>query len=140
MANRETLRTDAAKVLKPGETIQAVIPAQTINPLLYVPMAVMAVVPAILIILIAEPFRVIVVTDRRILVCKSGKFGSGAIKDVVTEVKRRTPIGPPEQQNAFLRVLQGLRFKCRSLGEEPLHIPQRYFADVRAADAQRPGA
>ncbi|HVE26305.1 MAG TPA: hypothetical protein VNC22_12915 [Sporichthya sp.] len=140
MANRETMRANAAKLLKPGETVQAVIPAQTINPLLYLPLAIMSVVPAILIVLIAKPFRVIVVTDRRILVCRSGTFSSSAVDDVVTELKRKTAIGPPEQDPRLLRMLQGLRFKCKSLGEEPLHIPRRFFADVRAADAQRPGA
>ena len=140
MANRETMRTNAASVLKPGEQIQAVIPAQTISPLLYVPLVIMSVIPAILIVLIAKPFRVIVVTDRRILVCRSGKFSSSAVNEVVSESKRKVEIGPPEQQGVLLRLVQGLRYKCRSLGDEPLHIPQRYFADVRAADAQRPGA
>jgi len=130
MANRETMRANAASVLKPGETVQAVIAAQTIYPPLYVPMVIMAVVPAVLITLIAEPFRVIVVTDRRILVCKSGKFGSGEVNDVLHTSKRATEIGPP----------RGLWFKCKSLGEEPLYIPKRFFADVRQADELRPGA
>ena len=130
MAIRDSMRTNAAAVLKPGETVQAVISAQTINPLLYIPMVLMAVIPAILIILIAEPFRVIVVTDRRILVCRSGKLRSSAVRDVVTQAQRRTEIGPP----------RGLQFKCRSLGEEPLYIPRRFFPDVREADLRRPGA
>ena len=124
MANRETMRASAATVLKPGETLQAVIPAHTIHPLLYIPMVLMAVVPAILITLIAEPFRVIVVTDRRILVCKSGKLGSGEVKDVLTTAKRGTAIGPP----------RGFQYKCKSLGDERVLISKRFFADVREAD------
>lgn len=131
MAIRDSMRAGAAPLLRPGETVQAVLPAQTINPLLYVPMVLMAVVPAILIVLIAEPFRVIVVTDRRILVCRSGKVRSAEVGNVVATCKRSTEIGPA----------RGLwRFKCRSLGEEPLYIPRRFFADVRQADTLRAGS
>jgi hypothetical protein len=130
MAIRDRLRANAAKVLKPGETIQAVIPAQTINPLFYAPLALMAVLPLIVIILIAEPFRVVVVTDRRILVCKAGKFRTTEVNEVLEKAPRATALGTP----------RGLQFKCTALGNENLYVAKRFFADVRQADALRPGA
>ena len=128
MATRDKMRANAATVLQPGETVQAVISAQTINPLLYIPMVLMALVPAILIILIAEPFRVVVVTDRRILVCKSGPMRTTAVREVLGEVPRSTELGTP----------RGLLFKCKSLGGDSLYVQTRFFPDVRTADQLRP--
>ena len=116
MAIRDTLRANAAKHLKPGETIQAVIPAQTVS-------AYMSLL-SYWIILFANAYRVIVVTDQRILVCKSGRFRTTPVNDIVNELPRNTKIGPGD----------GLWHKTEALGSK-LYINRRYFKDIDAADA-----
>ncbi len=115
MAIRDTIRANAQHVLEPGEVIQAVIPAQTTSQWF-----------ALLsywIIIFSNAYRAIIVTDRRILVCRSGRFRMTPVKDVLHQVPRSTPIGPPT----------GLWYRCDRLGER-LYINKRFHKDVRAAD------
>src|SRR5438309_12029477 len=116
MAIREKLRENAARLLQPGEQIQAVIPAQTTS-------AYFALI-SYWIIILRNSFRVIVVTDRRILVCRSGRFRQAVVTEVEREIPRNTVIGPAEG---------GLWYRTDALGE-PLHISRRYFKDIEAAD------
>jgi hypothetical protein len=116
MAIRDTLRANAAKHLQAGETIQAVFPAQTVSQYF-----------ALLsywIIFFQNALRVVVVTDRRILICKSGRLRMSPVNDVVGEVPRNTRIGPAT----------GLWYKTEALGQK-LYINRRFFKDVEAADA-----
>ena len=76
------------------------------------------------IIIIKNSYRVVVVTDRRILVCRSGRFRTTPVNAVVAELPRETRIGPAT----------GLWYRCESLGER-LYIHKRYHKDVAAADA-----
>ncbi|MCW2495672.1 MAG: hypothetical protein JWQ77_1596, partial [Jatrophihabitans sp.] len=115
MAIRDKLRANAAHVLQPGETIQAVIPAQTTSQWFAL--------ISYWIILLTNAYRVIVVTDRRILVCRSGRFRITPVKDVVRELPRSTVIGPAT----------GLWYRCDQLGER-LYINKRFHKDVLAAD------
>ena len=119
MAIRDQLRANAADHLAPGEAIQAVIPAQTRSQWF-----------ALLsywIIILSNAYRVIVVTDRRILVCRSGRFRMTPVREVLRELPRSTRIGPPK----------GLWYRCDSLGEK-LYINRRFHKDIREADELAP--
>jgi hypothetical protein len=63
---RDKIRSNAVQYLQPGETIQAVFAAQTTSQY-------WALI-SWLIIVLRDSYRVVIVTDRRILVCKSGRF------------------------------------------------------------------
>jgi hypothetical protein len=115
MAIREKIRTNAVPMLAPGETIQSVIPAQTTSQYF--------VLISMWIIILTNAYRVIVVTDRRILVAHSGRFRRTPVKRVVRELPRETRIGPPS----------GLWYRCDGLGER-LYISKQFHKDVRAAD------
>jgi len=111
MAIRDTLRVNAAHLLKPGEVIQAVFSATTtsgwLGPLVWI-----------------SGYRVILVTDRRILVCRSGRFTDGPVGDVIRKLPRNTRIGPAK----------GMWFRCETLGER-LYIGQLFHKDIADADA-----
>jgi hypothetical protein len=116
VAIRDTLRTNAAHLLQPGEVVQAVFAAQTTSQWF-----------ALLsywIIIAKNAYRVVIVTDRRILVAKSGRFRVTPVKEVVEELPRTTMIGPAS----------GLWYQCHTLGER-LYIHKRFHKDVAAADA-----
>jgi hypothetical protein len=116
MAIRDKMRTNAASLLQPGETIQEVVAAQAANPywafLSY------------WILLFKSSYRVVVVTDRRIVVCQAGRMSVTQIKGVVGEFPRSTQIGPAS----------GIWYKCLTLGE-PIYIHKRFRQDVTNADA-----
>ena len=116
MALRDKIRANAQQVLQPGEVIQAVIPAQTVSP--YFALI------TYWIIILSNAYRVIVVTDRRIMVCRSGRLTISPVGQVEFEVPRGTRIGPAT----------GLWSKSESLGQ-PLFISRRFFKDVAEADA-----
>jgi hypothetical protein len=113
---RETIKSNAAALLEPGEEIQAVIPAQLSPP------AARSFIP---------PQRVtLVATDHRILVCKSGRYRITPVAQLISELPRDTQIGP----------VAGIwsRRDVLPLGL-PIWIHQRFRKDVDAADAARPG-
>lgn len=116
MALRDKIRANAEHVLQPGEVIQAVIPAQTVSP--YFALI------TYWIIVFSNAYRVIVVTDRRILVCRSGRLTITPVGQVEREAPRSTRIGPGS----------GVWYKTESLGE-PLYIARRFFKDIAEADA-----
>ncbi len=116
MAIRDTLRANAEHLLEPGETLQAVFPAQTTSQWFAL--------VSFWIIIAKDAYRVVVVTDRRILVCMSGRFRVTPVKEVVRELPRTTRIGPAS----------GLWYRCGSLGER-LYINKRFHKDIDAADA-----
>ncbi|MFA1547168.1 hypothetical protein [Actinomadura chokoriensis] len=115
VAIRDKMRANAAHVLQPGENIQAVFGAQTVSQYF-----------ALLsywIIIFANAYRVVVVTDRRILVCGSGRMRMTPVNEVLRELPRGTRIGPPS----------GLWWRCETLGEK-LYVHKRFHKDVNAAD------
>ncbi len=81
MALRDKLRKNAAPHLQPDETIQAVFCAQTTS-------AYLALI-SYWILLFSNGYRVIVVTDRRILVCKSGRTTMTPVKEILLELPVR---------------------------------------------------
>ena len=116
MAIRDKLRANAQKHVKEGETIQAVIPAQTTSQWLSL--------LSYWIIIFKNSYRVIVVTDRRIFVAKSGRFTQSQVNDIINEVPRSTRLGPPK----------GLWHKIENLGDK-LYVHKRFFKDINEADA-----
>jgi hypothetical protein len=115
MAIRDKLRENAAPLLQPGETIQSVFCAQTTSQ--YFALV------SVWIIILTNAYRVVVVTDRRILVCSSGRFRMTPVKEVLRELPRNTRIGPPS----------GIWWRSETLGER-LYIHRRFHKDVNAAD------
>ncbi|MCU1486111.1 MAG: hypothetical protein JWN67_2857 [Actinomycetia bacterium] len=116
MALRDTFRANAQHLLEPGETIQSVFGAQRTSGWFAL--------LSIWIIVITSAYRVIVVTDRRIIVARSGRFRTTPVKGVLTEKPRNTLIGPAH----------GVWYKTDALGET-LYINKRFHKDVAAADA-----
>ena len=116
MAIRDKLRANAQHLLQPGETMQSVFAAQTASPYW--------ILVSYWIVLFKNAYRVVVVTDRRIIVAKSGRASTTRMNDVVRELPRATRIGPPT----------GMWYKTSTLGER-LYIHKRFHKDVAAADA-----
>ena len=116
MALRDKLRSNAAPLLQPGETIQAIFPAQTVSAYLSL--------ISYWIIILSDAYRVVVVTDRRIMVCKSGRFRITPVKAIETELPRSTRIGEPSL----------LWWPSTTLGRK-LYIHRRFHKDVRDSDA-----
>jgi hypothetical protein len=116
MAIRDKMRANAAPHLQPGETVQAVFGAQTHSQYLFM--------ISVFVLLLLSSYRVVVVTDRRILVCRSGKLSTTPVNEVLRELPRSTRIGPPS----------GLWWKTETLGER-LYVHKRFHKDVNAADA-----
>jgi hypothetical protein len=115
MAIRDTLRKNAAPLLAPDELLQAILPAQTTSQ--YFSLL------SFWIIVFRNSYRVIVVTDRRILVCGSGRFRVTPVKGVLRELPRSIVIGPAH----------GLWYRFDVLGEK-MYVNRRFFKDVEAAD------
>jgi hypothetical protein len=116
VALRDKLRTNAAPHLQPDETIQAVFCAQTTS-------AYFALI-SYWIILFSNSYRVVVVTDRRILVCASGRMSMTPVKEILLELPRATRIGPPS----------GVWWRCETLGQK-VYVHRRFHKDVNVADA-----
>ena len=116
MAIRDKMAKNVQPHLQPGEQLQSVFGAQTTSQYF-----------ALLsywIIILKNSYRVVAVTDRRIIVFISGRITVTPVKSVVAEFPRTTHIGPPS----------GLFYKCERLGEK-LYIHKRFHKDVNAADA-----
>jgi len=115
MAIRDKMTAAVQPHLEPGETVQAVFAAQTISPYWAV---------LTYLVLFFNKYRVVVATDRRILVCNTAAFTTAKVKDLLAAHPRQTRIGPPS----------GLWWKCESLGEK-MYVHKRFHKDVEQADA-----
>ena len=85
MAIRDQMAANAAPLLKPDEKIQAVFGAQTVSQYLSL--------ISYWIIIVKNAYRVVVVTDQRILICRSGRFRTTPVSEVLAELPRATRIG-----------------------------------------------
>jgi hypothetical protein len=117
MAVRDVMRASAAQFVEPGETIEQVFGAQTASPLT-------APLIGSLIALIINRYRIVAVTDRRILVLDAGKWTQRTARAVVSELPRATRLGPTS----------GLWFKIETPAGK-IHVRRYFFRDVNAADS-----
>jgi hypothetical protein len=115
MALRDKLAERSAPFLAPGERIQAVMCSQT-GPSPYFGLL-------SYLILFAVRRRIIVATDRSVLVLKAGSFAGTTAKEVLQRLPRTTQIGP----------VSGLWAKVH-LGGEKMYIHKRFHQDVARAD------
>lgn len=125
---RDKIRDNAAPHLQPGEHLQVVFGAQTLNQYLFIPLVILGILPAVIVIAVMKPFRVVLVTDRRIMVCRAGTLRTTTVTGVAEEGPRTTLIGEPS----------GLWWPCTSLGDAKLYVHNRFHKDIREADALRP--
>jgi hypothetical protein len=116
MALRDTMRESAVQYLQPGEQIQAVIGAQTASQWL-------AALTGIFVFLGLNRYRILAVTDRRILVLDAGKTSMKKARGVVMELPRTTRLGPAT----------GLWHQIRA-GSETLRVHRRFFKDIETSD------
>lgn len=121
MAIRDKFKANAASFLEPGEQIQEAFGAQSASPWLAI--------ISVWLIVMKNPYRVVVATDRRLLVLQAGRFQTTKVIGLVRELPRTTKIGPPS----------GLWYVTDSLGEK-LWIHKRYAKDIEAADSATPAA
>lgn len=116
MALRDAMRASAAQFVQPGETIEQVFGAQTASPLT-------APLIGSLIALIINRYRIVAVTDQRILVLDAGKWTQRTARAVVSELPRSTRLGPTS----------GLWFKIETPAGK-IHVRRYFYKDVNAAD------
>lgn len=125
MSVLEKLREQAQTVLEPEETLQAVFGAQTAQPHPLPPLldtwAIRTIATSLL-----RRYRVIVISDRRTLVCRTKPLSPTTIDEVLRELPRSVPLAQPD----------GRWWQCQSLGER-MWIHRRYFDEVRAAERNR---
>src|ERR1700722_18784864 len=112
MAVRDVMRASAAQFVEPGETIEQVFGAQTASPLT-------APLIGSLIALIINRYRIVAVTDRRILVLDAGKWTQRTARAVVSELPRATRLGPTS----------GLWFKIETPAGK-IHVRRYFFKDI----------
>jgi hypothetical protein len=117
MAVRDVMRASAAQFVEPGETIEQVFGAQTASPLT-------APLIGSLIALIINRYRIVAVTERRILVLDAGKWTQRTARAVVSELPRSTRLGPTS----------GLWFKIETPAGK-IHVRRYFYKDVNAADS-----
>lgn len=118
MAIRDKLRERVQPYVEPGEQVQQVFIAQT-GPSPWL----MGLLGGLLIMLLMKP-RIIVVTDRRIIVLRGGRFAVTQPKEQLAVLARQTTIGP----------VKGLWTRT-NLGAERMWVHRRFKQDVEAADA-----
>ena len=118
IAIRDKMRTSAKPHLESGERIQAVFGAQTVSQYLLL--------VTVLVLIFTDAYRVVVVTDKRILVCRAGRLFPSSVKEVLRELPRSTSIGPAT----------GFWHRSETLGES-LYTHKRFHKDVARADDMR---
>jgi len=116
MALRDSMRDSAAPYLRPGETVQAVLGAQTASQLL-------AAVTGVFLFLGLNRYRIVAVTPQRILILDAGRASMKTARGVVAELPRSTRLGPPS----------GLWHVIPAAGEN-LRVHRRFFKDIQTAD------
>ena len=116
MALRDSMRDSAAQFLQPGESVQAVIGAQTASQWL-------AALTGIFVFLGFNHYRILAVTPTRIMVLDAGKVSMKKARGVVMELPRSTRLGPGT----------GLWHQIPA-GSENLRVHRRFFKDIETAD------
>jgi hypothetical protein len=117
MALRDSMRESAAQYLQPGETVQAVIGAQTASQWL-------AALTGIFVFLGFNRYRILAVTPARIVVLDAGKTSMKQARGVVMELPRSHRLGPAT----------GMWHRIPA-GSETLRVHRRFFKDIETADS-----
>jgi len=114
------MRASAVHFVVPGEKIQEVFGAQTASPWMF---------PLIgaLIMLFINEYRIVAVTDQRILVLDSGRFNMKKARGVVESLPRGTVLGPGK----------GI-WHAIETPSDTLRVHRRFFKDLEAADRLAP--
>lgn len=120
MALRDKLRDRVQPLLEPGEQIQEVFIAQT------GPTPWLGALTAFL--WFAVKRRIVVATDRAIVVFSASWWTGTHPKELVARLPRSTRLGP----------VSGL-WGSSTVGGEKLHIHKRFHGDVASADAKAAG-
>jgi len=116
MALRDKLAERAQPLLEPGEQIQAILITQT-GPSPYW-------VLVTTLIFFAVKRRIVVATDRAIVVVRAGTLSGTSAKEVMARLPRATRLGP----------VSGLWAKLELNGEKQW-VHKRFHGDVAKADA-----
>jgi hypothetical protein len=116
MALRDSMRDSAAAYLRPGETVQAVLGAQTASQLV-------AAISGVFLFLGLNRYRIVVITSQRVLILDAGRASMKTAHSVVAELPRSTRLGPPS----------GLWHVIPAAGEN-LRVHRRFFKDIEIAD------
>lgn len=137
MASRgiEKLTESAKPLLKHGETIQFVFPADTMNRELHRSFRMIPILGSILLLPLVlkdtfrNPWMALVLTDQRILVCHRPRMFPGnlprrKVGGIIRELPRTTMLGYTDRS----------WIKTESLGQ-PIYISHRYVDGVIKADA-----
>ncbi len=115
---RDRLTAQAGPLLESGEQVQAVIWGQVIRPTSGVYASVRILTSS------TSPYRVIVATDRRMLMCPGGRWTKTLRPEVLSELPREATLGPP----------RGLWHHTDALGER-IYIQRSFFDEIAKADA-----
>jgi hypothetical protein len=113
------MRTNVQPLLEPGEQIQSVVRAQT------GPSPWLGVLTYLFFFFIK--YVLIVATDRRIAVVRSGMWSQAGAKEILETHARETRLGP----------VTGSVWARLQLGGTRYWVHRRFFKDVEAADAGR---
>jgi hypothetical protein len=122
MAVRDAMYAATEQFVEPGERIYQVIAAQTVSPMIGPFFGLIGTVISIFV----NRYRIIAVTDRRILVLDTGKWGMTKARAVVTELPRSTRLGPPV----------GLTTHTIQTPSGKLRVRRPFFKDIQAADSK----
>ena len=123
MTIRDAMRASAARFLAPGETIQSVFFGQTTSPLGLRILDRFGQIGALFLVSF-NGYRVVAVTDQRILVLDAGKRSARNALGVADVLPRATRLGPGKSLFYSIEVPSGRIIVYRS-----------FFKDIEAADA-----
>lgn len=122
MALRDAMRASAAQFLNPGETIQEVLAAQTGSPLVRGIGGAFGLLGALITMAFNE-YRIVAVTDQRILVLDAGRWGMKKARGVVDVLPRGTRLGPGTGIWHSIQLSSG-----------KVWVHRRFYKDMEAAD------
>jgi hypothetical protein len=125
MAIRDRMRASAAQFVDPGETIQEVFGALNVRPLIYGLARSFGLIGALIWGRNVQ-FRIVAVTDQRILVLNAGSRNMKDALWVVDVLPRTTTLGPPK----------GITHYAIGTPSGKIWVHRSFFKDIKAADTQ----
>jgi hypothetical protein len=122
MALRDAMRASAAQFLDPGEAIQEIFAAQTGSPMVNGIAAAFGLLGALIAVAFNE-YRIVAVTDRRIVVLDAGRWTLKKARGVVDILPRATRLGPATGVWHLIEFPSG-----------KVRVHRRFYKDMEAAD------